>query len=678
MEISSAEDIVTRLKYIFLHPFVSYWNSMTPTCMLAGVVVWIFLCSKQMLLMGNYQFGREYGTAKFSNPKNVTKRLGDKEEENNRILSQSLRVSYNPSISKMNANTVIIGGPGRGKSFYVIVPNLLMCHGSLIITDTKGDLLREYGRYFEQKGYRVKSLNLCEMEKSDRYNPFRYIRKPADVSKLITNLIANTTPTEQINSADPFWERAERLYLQAIFHYVWLECPPGKKNFRSVLELLSKAEVVEGEESKLDVLMRHLSVRSPLGERHPAVSCYYKCIRGAGDTVRSIIISANSRFADFDNEELLWILDEDDMDIPFLGVGIHGDQKTKTALFVVIPDDDDTWNFVPGLLFTQITQELYNQARVFGGKLPIDVGMWLDEFCNIQLSHVDKILSTCRSRGIYMVMCIQALSQLKAIYKERYETILGCADTLVYLGSGEQSSYKMASELLGKQTLDKRSRSESYGFNGSVSASVDALGRELMTEDEVRKLPKDKCLVFLPGENPILDTKFQTQKSERFQLARDLGDYRKMASVEKKDIRDQSRAIPLDKAGLTYYYNLKEKGEAVAVFELDVESLWDLDLSEPEDKLDVSRLKELLDQQRERKELEELHYIDGKGWDLSEGTVDEWLSTYPLTDEQREEVLAGLEEGLTEKEIRLYFNPDFTPMKMNQIRRLLTWKKGKA
>lgn len=294
----------------------------------------------------------------------------------------------------------------------------------------------------KNNGYRVKVINLLEMDQSDCYNPFSYIRGETDIVKLITNLISNTTPKGSTPS-DPFWEKAEGLFLQAIFYYVWMEEKPARRNFETVLKLIGEAEVTDQKKpSKLDVRMKFLEESSPLGANHPAVKQYNKCMRGAGDTVRSIIISANSRLAFLENKQVLRVLSKDEMNLAELGIGANGDGETKTVLFCVIPDSDKSYNFIIGMLYTQIFQELYYQADFnYGGRLPIHVTFMLDEFSNVALpDDYCSLLSTMRSRSISSVIIIQNLAQIKALFKDTWETVPGNCDTLVYLGGNERAT----------------------------------------------------------------------------------------------------------------------------------------------------------------------------------------------------------------------------------------------
>ncbi|MBO1695208.1 type IV secretory system conjugative DNA transfer family protein [[Clostridium] symbiosum] len=371
-----------RFNMVLAHPIGNYFNANTWKAVLIslfayGIAVVMYLTSQR-----NYMPGKEYGTAKFADIKKVNLELAEKDETQNRILSQNVRMRMDTRKTKLNLNMLVIGGSGAGKTFFFVKPNLMQLNQcSYIITDPKGEILKSCGGFLKNHGYVVKVLNLLDMEESDCYNPFFYIRKEADIVKLITNLIANTTPKNS-QSNDPFWEKAESLYLQALFYYVWLECPKSEQNFSMVLKLLGEAEVRDdGSPSDLDRRFKRLERKK--GANHPALKQYYKVIRGAADTVRSIVISANSRLAFLENPQILRILSRDDMNIPEIGAGKNGDEKTRTALFCVIPDSDKTNNAIVGLLYSQIFQELYYQADfMYGGRLPVHVTFMMDEFAN--------------------------------------------------------------------------------------------------------------------------------------------------------------------------------------------------------------------------------------------------------------------------------------------------------
>ena len=511
--------------------------------------------------------GKEYGTSKLADIKQVNRFLADKDEGRNRILSQNVRMSLDTRHTKLNNNVLIIGGSGAGRTFYEVKPNLMQLNTSFILTDPKGELLRSEGEMLKNNGYNVKVINLLEMGKSDCYNPFAYIREETDVVKLITNIMSNTTPKGS-NPSDPFWEKAEGLFLQALFYYVWLEEKPSKRNFASVLKLMEEAEVTEkGKSSMLDTRMKFLEATSPLKDNHPAVKQYNKCMRGAGDTVRSIIISANSRLVTLENKQVLRMLSRDELNLAELGIGVNGDGKTKTALFCVIPDSDKSYNYIIGMLYTQIFQELYYQADFnCGGRLPVHVTFMLDEFSNVALpDDYCSLLSTMRSREISSVIIIQNLAQIKALFKDTWETIPGNCDSLVYLGGNEQSTHEYISKLLGKATIDKRSSGETRGRQGSSSRNYDVLGREIMTPDEVRKMDNKKCLIFIRGFDPILDNKYNPFKHPVFAQTSDGEESPYVHEPAAEGESAEPGFTILNKKSLAYYEGMKEKGEPVYI-----------------------------------------------------------------------------------------------------------------
>jgi type IV secretion system protein VirD4 len=487
-------------------------------------------------------------------------------------------MSLDTRYTKLNNNVLIIGGSGAGKTFYEVKPNLMQRNSSFIVTDPKGEILRSEGEMLQANGYNVKVINLLEMDKSDCYNPFVYLREETDVVKLVTNIMSNTTP-KNASSGDPFWDKAEGLFLQSLFYYVWLETPLAKRNMATVMELIGKAEVTEKDKpSELDKQMSFLEHTSPLGANHPAVKQYKKCMRGAGDTIRSIIISANSRLAKLENQQVLRLLSKDDLNLAELGTGVSNDGQTKTALFCVIPDSDKSYNFIIGMLYTQIFQELYYQADFhYGGRLPVHVTFMLDEFSNVALpDDYCSLLSTMRSREISSVIIIQNLAQIKALFKDTWETIPGNCDTLVYLGGNEQSTHEYISKLLGKATIDKRSTGESRGRQGSSSRNFDVLGREIMTPDEVRKMDNSKCLVFIRGMNPVLDEKYDTPKHPIFFQTAD-GDGKPY--VYEKKTEDNFIGKPyelLNGKGVEHYVKRRENGENVFIQDLTYEEFMSL------------------------------------------------------------------------------------------------------
>ena len=679
-------------------PFANYYNETTLKAVVIALIVYATALLMYVTSQRNFMPGKEFGTARFESPKMANKILADKDENFNRILSQNVKMSLNFRRLKLNGNILICGGSGAGKTFYEVKPNLMqMPHNcSFICTDPKGEILRSCGEMLKNNGYSVKVINLLEMEKSDCYNPFSYIREETDVVKLITNLISNTTP-KGATPSDPFWEKAEGLFLQAIFYYVWLEEPPARRNFETVLQLLGEAEVTEqNKPSRLDVRMKFLEETSKLGSAHPAVKQYNKCMRGAGDTVRSIIISANSRLAFLENKQVLRLLSRDDLDLAELGIGVNGDGETKTALFCVIPDSDKSYNFIIGMLYTQIFQELYYQADFnCGGRLPIHVTFMLDEFANVALpDDYCSLLSTMRSREISSIIIIQNFAQLKALFKDTWETIPGNCDTFIYLGGNEQSTHKYVSELLGKGTIDKKSSGETKGRQGSSSRNYDVLGRELFTPDEVRKLDNKKCIIFIRGFDPIMDSKFIPFGHPAFDQT---ADGKGKPYVHVPGGRGGGRAQPfqlLTPKALSYYEALKKKGENVYIDKIeygDFELLTDagmqkrftsMEEQEQKEQLNREQDNELMYAQEDEPEPEAAQPEAGQaakgavpGQETAgrrlegEDTIMNRMAQWKYSKEQKDELHKMIALGMPTKTILAVFYPETDVIKMREIRK---------
>lgn len=572
--------ILNKFNAAIKNPFGHYYNANTLRAVIYGSLIYGMAVLMYVTSRRNLMHGKEYGTARFADIRMVNKALADKDESKNRILSNNVRMSTDTSVTGLNNNMLVIGGSGAGKTFFIVKPNIMqmMLNNSFIATDPKGEIARATANMLKKNGYNVKVLNLIDMAKSDGYNPFRYIREENDVVKLVTNIISNTTPKETAPT-DPFWEKSESMFLQALFYYVWLEMPPNRKNFQSVLELLSEAEVdAKGNDSKLTKKMKQLAKTSKLKQNHPAYKQYMKVIRGAGDTVRSIIISANSRLALLENPQILRILSKDDLHLEELGIGVNGDKHTRTALFCIIPDSDKSYNFIVGMLYTQLFQELYFQADFKNdGKLPIQATLMMDEFANVALpDDFCSLLSTMRSRRISSIIIIQNLAQIKALFKDTWETITGNCDTLVYLGGNEKSTHQYISEMLGKSTIDKRSTGETRGVHGSASRNYDVLGRELMTPDEVRNMSNKKCLIFIKGFNPIFDDKYIPFRHKNFSQTEDGGGkaYVHDPSLNKGSLRPVKL---LSEKQINDIKEYKKENEVVHIMDMSLEEIMMLD-----------------------------------------------------------------------------------------------------
>lgn len=663
--------LMERLNTVMGKPFANYWNGTSIKGIVGAVFVYLIAMLMYMTSQKKYMPGKEFGTAVFANPVQVSKKFADKDEGKNRILSQNLRMSMNTRMTRLNLNFLVIGGSGAGKTLFMVKPNLMAMTSSFIITDPKGEIARCCSGFLTAHGYRVRILNLVEMERSNGYNPFRYIRSETDIVKLITNLIANTTPKNS-SSNDPFWEKAESLYLQAIFLYVWMECPPKERNFRMVLKLLNEAEVhADGSPSDLDRRFRRLERKK--GSSHPAIIQYNKVVRGAGDTVRSIIISANARLGILENPQILRVLDSDEMDIPEIGTGVDGDKNKKTALFCVIPDSDKSYNFLVGMLYSQIFQELYYQADFnYNGRLPIHVTFMLDEFANVALpDDFCSLLSTMRSREISCIIIIQNLAQIKALFKDTWETIPGNCDTLIYLGGNEQSTHKYVSESLGKGTIDKRSSGETKGKNGSSSRNYDVLGRELLTPDETRKLNNDQCIVLIRGCDPIIDRKFNTFKHPLFKETEDGGAPPYIHDVSMAQRQENVKF--LSEESLKYYEKKKQNGEPVHILELSADELFAANPI-PEKIFTDKELEE------NRKEAgEPVKEVRKKSRNIPEKAKKEsnqadeealfkLLAANPYSDEQLEEIRIAIGSGIAYKDIVQIADIGNTAERMKELR----------
>lgn len=490
----------------FSDPFAIIWCR--DSLRTVAVFLIAYVCSVGIYISNrkNYRRKEEYGSAKWANTKTVNKKYEDKTFQKNKILSQNVRIGLDGKKHRRNLNTIVIGGSGAGKTRFYGKPNLMQCNTSYVVLDPKGELLRDIGYLLEKSGYVIKVVDLINMSKSHCYNPFEYIHDDKDVLKLITNLIRNTNPKgSQTN--DPFWEKSETALLEALCLYLLHEAPKDEQNFTMVMEMISSADVREDDEeyqSPLDELFERLELRKP---DSLAVKQYKIYKQAAGKTAKSILISVGVRLAAFNLESIASLTATDELELNLVG-------ERKTAIFAVIPDNDSTFNFLVGMLYTQLFQMLYYQADIIhGGELPIPVHFLMDEFANVALpDEFDKLLSTMRSRQIFVSIIIQNLAQIKALYKDAWESIVGNCDELYYLGGNEQSTHKFMSEYLGKETLDTNTFGKSSGRNGNYSTNYQQAGRELLTADEIRLLDNDYALLFIRGERPVFDKKFNILK----------------------------------------------------------------------------------------------------------------------------------------------------------------------
>lgn len=465
----------------------------------------------------NYRRGVEHGSAKWGNVSEICRHYCEKQYTNNLLLTQHFRMGLDGYKHKRNLNVLVVGGSGAGKSRTYAIPNIMQCNCSMVITDPKAELLRKTGGVLERNGYEVRVFDLINPETSWCYNPFAYVRDDKDVLKLINNLIRNTTP-KGAQSSDPFWEKSETALLQALMLYLLHEAPPEEQNFPMIMEMLGSAQVKEDDEdyqSPLDILFERLEMRDP---ESIAVKQYAIYKQAAGKTAKSILISVGVRLAAFNLKQIANLTCTDELDLYSIG-------EKKVALFCCIPDADTSMNYLVGMIYSNLFQTLYYVAdRKYGGRLPIPVHCIMDEWPNVALpDDFDKILATMRSRGISCSIIIQNIAQMKALFKDSYESLIGNCDEFLYLGGNEKEGHKYVSELLGKETLDTNTYGQTKGRSGSYSVNYQQTGRELLTPDEIRLLDNRKAILFIRGERPIMDDKYDLKKHVNFRYTEDGG-----------------------------------------------------------------------------------------------------------------------------------------------------------
>lgn len=462
----------------------------------------------------NYRRGEEHGSAKWGDAFKVNKKYASKLPEDNKLLTQNVRLGLDGNRHRRNLNVLVIGGSGAGKTRFYCKPNLMQANTSFVILDPKGEQVRAVGNLLKEKGYEVKVLDLIDMEKSHCYNPFVYLRNDNDVQRLVTNLFKSTTPKGS-QSNDPFWDNAAQMLLLALIFYLKYEAPEDEQNFAMVMEMLRAGDVDEDNNmpSPLDNLFYDLEKVDP---NHIALKYYRSYHSGAAKTLKSIQITLAARLEKFNLESLASLTITDELELNTLG-------EKKTAIFALIPDNDTSFNFLVSILYTQLFQQLFEVAdKKYGGSLPVHVHFLMDEFANVSLpDDFDKILSVMRSRGVSVSIILQNLAQLKALFEKQWESIVGNCDEFVYLGGNEQATHKYVSELLGKETIDTNTYGRSYGMKGNYSKNDQQAGRELMTADEVRMLDNRYALLFIRGERPVKDFKFDILKHPNIEFTED-------------------------------------------------------------------------------------------------------------------------------------------------------------
>jgi type IV secretion system protein VirD4 len=464
----------------------------------------------------NYRRREEHGSAKWGSASAVNKKYAQQPKSENKLLTQNVAIGLNAKKHRRNLNTLVIGGSGAGKTRFFCKPNLMQCcRNSYFVLDPKGEIVRDVGELLSQKEYEVRVLDLISMEKSHCYNPFVYLQSDNDIQRLVTNLFKATTPKGS-QSNDPFWDTSASMLLSALVYYLHYEAPEDEQNFAMVMEMLRAGAIENEEDSRptpLDYLFADLEMDRP---DHIALKYYRSYHAGSAKTLKSIQITLAARLEKFNLESLAALTCTDELDLASMG-------EKKVALFAIIPDNDSSFNFLVSILYTQLFQQLFFSAdHIHGGALPIPVHFLMDEFANVSLpDDFDKILSVMRSRGVSVSIILQNLAQLKALFEKQWESIVGNCDEFLYLGGNEQSTHKYVSELLGKSTIDTNTYGKSSGRSGNYSTNYQVSGRELLTPDEVRMLDNQYAILFIRGERPVLDFKYDILKHPNVALTAD-------------------------------------------------------------------------------------------------------------------------------------------------------------
>lgn len=463
----------------------------------------------------NYRRREEHGSAKWGDARVISRKYQQSPPSSNKLMTQNVKIGLNAKKHRRNLNTLVCGGSGAGKTRFYCKPNLMQANTSFVILDPKGEILRDTGGLLKAKGYEIRVLDLISMEKSHCYNPFVYLQSDNDVQRLVTNLFKSTTP-KGAQAQDPFWDTAASMLLLALIFYLRYEAPEEEQNFPMVMEMLRAGAIEDEEDNRptpLDNLFSDLEMENP---DHIAVKYYHNYHSGSAKTIQSIQITLAARLEKFNLESLAAMTQTDELDLPSMG-------EKKVALFALIPDNDSSFNFLVSILYTQLFQQLFYSAdHVHGGSLPVPVHFLMDEFANVSLpDDFDKILSVMRSRGVSVSIILQNLAQLKALFEKQWESIVGNCDEFLYLGGNEQSTHKYVSELLGKETIDTNTFGKSSGRSGNYSTNYQISGRELLTPDEVRMLDNQYAILFIRGERPVMDFKYDILKHPEVKLTAD-------------------------------------------------------------------------------------------------------------------------------------------------------------
>ena len=683
-----------KLIYIFLHPFHNWWNDKTPMVMGTGLILWLMGVSYFLTYYRDYHFGQEHGTADWGEVSAMQKKLADPDPMRNTVISKNISIGFD---ALSNMNLLIIGGSGSGKTSGIVIPNILLANCTNVILDIKGDLIKKYGYYLKQQGVVVKSLNLKNPLESDRFNPFLYIKNYSDLIGLITNIQNSVTPPDA-QKGDPFWNDGVGLYMQSMFEYEWLEAKregraPTMNNILKLVNMEARKVKVRNEETEEIEEITELHYMMSVLERekgpdYPPVRDYRKLKEGAAETVRSIIIMVNAQLRLCELPEIRRIFEDDDLDLPSLGLGV-GKTKKKTALFLVMRSGDTSYNLFINMLYTLMFRILRDLAdnECPGGKLPIHVRLWADEFyAGPKPADSEMLLGEIRSRNISMVPILQDISQLKTLFpQDKWEIFSSNCSAVAYLGSGPTaySTHKWMSDMLGETTIDTRSETISSGRNGSGSLQNSKAGMKLMTPEQVREMPNRDCILLIEGMKPIYDHKnrpFNTRLWKEAEAAAGKNGYTHPVRVihdKEKDVYKtvdcEEKILMIDKEEEEFYRNAAKTDKTIHIFDLDEEEFlylnWDerkpLTAEELQAIVRDSKKKDISGMEppedvagKTEKEVgsKDPEPEEEKRWDLS-GSISDCIKRYAgrLTGEEIDVILKGLDSGLSDMQIRHLF-----------------------
>ena len=696
------------INYIVADPFRNWWNEHTPTFLLVGAVVWFALVTKHHIYLNrNFQFDKEYGDAEWADVKQLCNQLMDSDDTKNRIITESLAISKGVAGGKTvlsNNNMIVIGSPGTGKTTGVLAPNLLRPYNSKVILDIKGDLYRKYGNFLIEKGVRVNVLNFIEPLKSDRHNFFKYVEREEDLIKLIGNLFSSVRKPEATTNQDPFWDDAAKLYLQSLFYFEWLGAREEGRlaSMNSILDLVNMESIPSPsnpEITRLQEKMEALAARK--GETYPPVRDYYKLKKGASDTVSSVVLIVNAMLALWDTAAVRRIFSGNDIDLRGIGLGeevgssgVRNPNK-KTVLFLVLPDNDKSYTPIISMFYTQLFDILMRASEnELHAPLPIDVEVYMDEFyAGPKPSDPDELIGTIRSRNISMIPFLQSPAQGKTLFpQDKWDVFLDNCAVMTFLGSGPSShaTHEWISKLLDETTIDTRDDTAGQGSNTRGDMRYGKMGRSLMRPDAVRKMPREDCIVFIEGHNPVYDKKATPFDTKEFKHAMSLGTYEHPVRAiyneetgEYRTIIETSPFIELSEDDLKFYREAAKTDNSIKIFDIDDEQALYLNWGQ-EPKLSEDELAELFrnikkrdlsnapipDDIRLMQESEKSvpdsgtsTHTDKAKWDLS-GSIEDCIKRYAayLNFDELDEIMKGVKQGLGDNQIKEYFTLEASRM----------------